>query len=186
MIINTAAAEAAATDLLCALGLDLSEPNLTATPRRMVAALAELMTAREFSLTTFPNEEGYDELVIARAIPFVSLCEHHILPFSGTATVGYLPGERIVGLSKLARTVESFSRRPQVQERMTSQVAEWLDQQLAPRGVGVLVQASHSCMTARGVGAHGSVTATSALRGLLRTDPRTRAEFLSLAAGDLR
>jgi GTP cyclohydrolase I len=120
-------------------------------------------------------------LVLARDIPFTSLCEHHLLPFSGTAAVGYLPGSRILGLSKLARVVEMFARRPQVQERMTKQIATWLDSHLEPRGVGVVLSAEHSCMTLRGVQARGSSTVTSALTGLLRTDERTRAEFLALA-----
>jgi GTP cyclohydrolase I len=161
--------------------MDPTEPALAATPRRVARAYAELLTPREFSLTTFPNDEQYDELVLARDIPFTSLCEHHLLPFTGVASVGYLPGQRILGLSKLARVVEMFARRPQVQERMTKQVANWLDSNLAPRGVGVVVSAEHSCMTLRGVQARGSSTVTSALTGLVRSDERTRAEFLSLA-----
>jgi GTP cyclohydrolase I len=179
--IDATAAERAAADLLQALGMDLSEPSLAETPKRMVGAYAELLTPREFNLTTFPNDEHYDELVLARDIPFTSLCEHHLLPFSGTAAVGYLPGSRILGLSKLARVVEMFARRPQVQERMTKQVATWLDSHLEPRGVGVVLSAEHSCMTLRGVQARGSSTVTSALTGLVRTDERTRAEFLALA-----
>jgi GTP cyclohydrolase I len=179
--IDAPAAERAAADLLQALGMDLSEPSLAETPKRMVGAYAELLTPREFNLTTFPNDEHYDELVLARDIPFTSLCEHHLLPFSGTAAVGYLPGSRILGLSKLARVVEMFARRPQVQERMTKQIATWLDSHLEPRGVGVVLSAEHSCMTLRGVQARGSSTVTSALTGLLRTDERTRAEFLALA-----
>jgi GTP cyclohydrolase I len=175
------AASAAVADLLLALGMDPTEPALAATPRRVARAYAELLTPREFSLTTFPNDEQYDELVLARDIPFTSLCEHHLLPFTGVASVGYLPGQRILGLSKLARVVEMFARRPQVQERMTKQVANWLDSNLAPRGVGVVVSAEHSCMTLRGVQARGSSTVTSALTGLVRSDERTRAEFLSLA-----
>ncbi|MDQ1713209.1 MAG: cyclohydrolase [Frankiaceae bacterium] len=175
------AAQDAAAALLSAFGLDLSDPSLAGTPARMARGYAELLTPREFTLTTFPNDEGYDELVIARGIPFGSMCEHHLLPFVGTATVGYLPGARILGLSKLARVVELFARRPQVQERMTTQVARWLDEQLAPRGVGVVVEAEHTCMTLRGVAARGSTTVTSALLGVLRTDPGSRAEFLALA-----
>jgi GTP cyclohydrolase I len=181
--IDLPAAEAAAADLLRALGMDLREPSLAETPRRMAKAFAELLTPKEFNLTTFPNDEGYDELVLARAIPFTSVCEHHLLPFSGTAAIGYLPGRRILGLSKLARVVELFARRPQVQERMTKQIAQWLDTRLEPRGVGVVLSAEHSCMTLRGVQARGSSTVTSALTGLIRKDERTRAEFLSLANG---
>jgi GTP cyclohydrolase IA len=175
------AAEAAAAALLEAFGLDLGDPTLAGTPGRMARGYAELLTPREFTLTTFPNDESYDELVIARGIPFVSVCEHHLLPFVGTATVGYLPGERILGLSKLARVVELFARRPQVQERMTTQVARWLDEQLGPRGVGVVVEAEHTCMTLRGVAARGATTVTSALLGTLRSDQSSRAEFLALA-----
>jgi GTP cyclohydrolase I len=179
--VDLAAAEFAAAGLLRALGIELTDQGLTDTPRRMAKAYAELLTPHEFTMTTFPNDERYDELVIARDIPFTSICEHHLLPFIGTAAVGYLPGERILGLSKLARVVEMFARRPQVQERMTKQVAHWLDEQLAPRGVGVLLAAEHTCMTIRGVQARGSSTVTSALTGLVRTDERTRGEFLALA-----
>lgn len=146
----------------------------------MAAAYAELLTPEPFALTTFPNEEGYDELVIARSIPFHSLCEHHLLPFHGVAHVAYLPGERIIGLSKLARVVDLFARGLQVQERLTTQVAAWLDEQLAPKGVGVVLEAEHLCMTLRGVQKPGALTVTSALRGLVRDDPRTRQEFLAL------
>jgi GTP cyclohydrolase I len=176
------AAEDAARDLLLALGvLDGGEATLD-TPRRMVQAYAEMLTPRPFDLTTFPNDEGYDELVLARGIPVHSVCEHHMLPFVGVAHVGYLPGERIIGLSKLARVVELFARRPQVQERMTSQVADWLQTHLAPAGVGVVVEAEHQCMTLRGVRTPGTSTVTSALLGTLRTDPRSRGEFLALTA----
>jgi len=178
--IDVAAAERAAADLLRALGMDLHDASLAATPRRIARAYAELLTPREFNLTTFPNDEGYDELVLARGIAFTSICEHHLLPVTGVAAVGYLPDHRIIGLSKLARVVELFARRPQVQERMTKQIAGWLDTHLRPRGVGVVVHAEHSCMTLRGVQARGSSTVTSTLLGTLRTDPRSRAEFLAL------
>jgi GTP cyclohydrolase I len=167
--------------LLTSLGVDLDCESLARTPVRMAAALAELLTPRPFELTTFPNDGGYDELIVARGVPVRSLCEHHMLPFVGTAHVGYLPGERIVGLSKLARVVEHFSRRPQVQERLTTQVATWLRDQLGAAGVGVVVEAEHLCMTLRGVQAPGTTTVTSSLLGALREDPRTRAEFLALA-----
>jgi GTP cyclohydrolase I len=147
----------------------------------MARAYAELFSPRPFDLTTFPNDEGYDELVLARSIPVRSVCEHHLLPFVGTAHVGYLPADRILGLSKLARVVEHFACRPQVQERLTKQIADWLRAQLAPKGVGVVIEAEHSCMTLRGVQATGSTTVTSSLQGLLRDDPRSRAEFLGLA-----
>ena len=179
--IDVDAAELAVADLMRALGMDVADPSLARTPHRVARAYSELLSPREFGLTTFPNDEGYDELVVARDIPFTSLCEHHLLPFVGTASVGYLPGARILGLSKLARVVELFARRPQVQERMTKQVATWLDQHLRPRGVGVVVRAEHTCMTLRGVQARGATTVTSALLGTLRDDPRSRAEFLGLA-----
>ena len=173
-------AERAVAELLAALGQEPTSEELAETPRRVAASYAELLTPAPFTLTTFPNDEGYDELVLARAIPFSSLCQHHLLPFTGVAHVGYLPGERIVGLSKLARVVELFARGPQVQERLTTQVANWLSTQLRPRGVGVVVDAEHMCMTLRGVRAPGTRTLTSALLGTLREDPRSRAEFLSL------
>ena len=175
------AAERAAADFLAALGIDVTAPGLLETPARMARAYAELLSPRDFSLTTFPNDEGYDELVVARSIPIRSVCEHHLLPFVGVAHVGYLPGERILGLSKLARVVEMFARAPQVQERLTKQIAGWLDEQLHPRGVGVVLEAEHTCMTIRGVQARGATTVTSALHGRLRDDPRSRAEFLALA-----
>lgn len=178
--VDSAAAEAAIHDLLVALGHDPESDHLRDTPRRVAAALSEMLTARPFQLTTFPNDEGYDELVVARDIPFHSLCEHHLLPFTGRAHVAYLPGERILGLSKLARVVELFSRRLQVQERLTSQIAEWLQNQLKPKGVGVVLNAEHMCMSLRGVAATGSSTMTSALLGRLRDDPRTRSEFFAL------
>jgi GTP cyclohydrolase I len=174
-------AERAAAELLDALGVDRSGESLHETPRRMAAMYAELLTAPEFAATTFPNDGGYDELVVATEIPFHSLCEHHMLPFVGVAHVGYLPGERIIGLSKLARVVERFARRLQVQERMTTQIAGWLDATLEPKGVGVVLEAEHLCMSLRGVRKPGSRTVTSALHGLVRDDARTRQEFLALA-----
>jgi GTP cyclohydrolase I len=180
LTVDPFAAEAAVADLLAALGQDVDDPQLRDTPRRVVESLTELLSPEEFNFTTFPNDDGYDELVVARDIPLRSLCAHHVLPFVGVAHVGYLPGERILGLSKLARVVERFARALQVQERLTVQVADWLDQHLAPRGVGVVIEAEHLCMTQRGVMAHGARTTTSALRGLFKDDARTRAEFLAL------
>ena len=174
------AAESAAAAFLKALGLELDTESLQDTPRRMANAYAELLTAREFNLTTFPNDEGYDELVLARGIPIRSVCEHHLLPFIGVAHVGYLPGSRILGLSKLARVVELFAHGPQVQERLTKQIADLLAAELRPRGVGVVIDAEHLCMTLRGVQAVGTRTLTSTLLGTLRDDPRSRAEFLGL------
>jgi GTP cyclohydrolase I len=178
--IDLLAAERAAANLLVALGADLTGESLRGTPRRIAAAYAEMLTPREFEPTTFPNDEGYDELVVARSIPFHSLCEHHMLPFFGVAHVGYLPGERIVGLSKLARVVDLFARDLQVQERLTKQIAGWLDGELAPKGVGVVLEAEHLCMSLRGAHKSGTRTVTSALHGLVREDQRTRQEFLEL------
>jgi GTP cyclohydrolase IA len=173
------AAERAARELLRAIGADLEDPGVTETPRRVAASLAELVTPAEFTATLFRNE-GYDELVLVRDISFQSLCMHHLLPFHGVAHVAYLPGDCIIGLSKLARVVEAFARDLQLQERMTVQIADWLEQELAPRGVGVVVSAEHMCMTIRGVRKPGTRTVTSALRGTLRDDARTRQEFFSL------
>ena len=178
---DLARAELAAEDFLDALGLSLDSEHLRATPARMARAWAELLTPRPFALTTFPNEEGYDELVVVKDVPVRSICEHHLLPFTGRAAVGYLPGERIVGLSKLARIVEHFACRPQTQERLTKQIADWLQDNLAPRAVGVVITATHSCMTLRGAQATGSSTVTSTLLGQLREDPRSRQEFLALS-----
>jgi GTP cyclohydrolase I len=180
--IDAAAAAHAARDLLIALGVDPTAENVRGTPRRMAAAYAELLTPRPFELTTFPNEDGYDELVIARSIPFHSLCMHHVLPFVGVAHVAYLPGRRIAGLSKLARVVEHFARDLQLQERLTQQIADLLQERLDPKGVGVVLEAEHMCMALRGVQTSGARTVTSALHGAVRDDPRTRQEFLSLTA----
>jgi GTP cyclohydrolase IA len=174
-------AQAAVGDLLDALGVDMSTPDLRDTPRRVAAMYEELLTPREFNPTTFPNEDGYDELVLSKNIPFTSLCAHHALPFSGVAHVGYLPGDRIIGLSKLARIVHFYSRSLQVQERLTKQVADWLKDELSPRGVGVVLEAEHMCMSIRGVQAAGTRTVTSTMYGLLRDRSATRQEFLSLA-----
>jgi GTP cyclohydrolase IA len=178
--IDLEAAERAARDLLVALGADAEADGLRETPARIARAYAELLTPIPFNATTFPNDEGYDELVVVRDIPFQSLCMHHLLPFHGTAHVAYLPGDRIVGLSKLGRVVDLFARDLQVQERLTTQIADWLVDQLAPRGVGVIIEAEHLCMSLRGLQKAGSRTVTSALRGSVKVDPRTRQEFLSL------
>ena len=177
--IDLVTAEIAAGAFLNALGVACDDESTTMTPRRMAAAYAALLTPRPFEMTTFPNDEGYDELVVVRSIPVQSVCEHHFLPFTGIAHVAYIPGERIVGLSKLARVVEMFARRPQVQERLTQQIADWLDDHLSPRGVGVVLIAEHSCMTLRGVQAAGTTTSTTSLRGLLREIPQSRAEFFA-------
>jgi GTP cyclohydrolase I len=176
-------AVAAAAELLAALGADVETGPLVQTPQRMVDSYIEQLTPQPFHATSFPNDGGYDELVVARSITFHSLCEHHLLPFVGVAHVAYLPGERIVGLSKLARVVEYYARALQVQERLTTQIATWLERELHPRGVGVVIEAEHMCMTLRGVQKPGTKTVTSALLGLVRDDPRTRQEFLTLTRG---
>jgi GTP cyclohydrolase IA len=171
----------AAEDFLHALNITTDDETMRGTPRRMAKAYAELFSPRPFDLTTFPNDGHYDELVLARDIPFRSVCEHHLLPFYGKAAVGYLPDERILGLSKLARVVEHLALRPQVQERLTKQIADLLDLELRPKGVGVVLEAEHTCMSLRGVQAIGATTVTSAMLGRLRTDARSRQEFLAVA-----
>nr|WP_255411515.1 GTP cyclohydrolase I FolE [Georgenia sp. SYP-B2076] len=178
--LDRAGAMDAVARLLTALGRDTAGPHLAETPRRVADAFIEMLTPHALSLTTFPNEEGYDELVLVRDVPFHSLCEHHLLPFHGVAHIAYLPEERLVGLSKLARVLEHFARDLQVQERLTQQVADLLQERLEPRGVGVVLEAEHMCMALRGARAPGSRTITSALHGTLREDARTRAEFLAL------
>lgn len=174
------AAESAAAALLTALGLDLDDVNLADTPRRMAHALLELTTASDFELTSFPNTEGYDELVLVQDIPVRSLCEHHMLPFVGVAHIGYLPADRILGLSKFARMTDFHSRQPQTQERLTKRIADHLQRELDPYGVGVVIEAEHTCMSLRGARVPGTRTVTSTLFGRLREDSRSRAEFLSL------
>lgn len=178
--IDLDAAADAIRALLTALGKDADSEHLRDTPRRVAAAYAEVLTPEPFTLTTFPNDGRYDELVLVRDIPFRSLCEHHLLPFHGVAHLAYLPQERIVGLSKLARVVEHFASDLQVQERLTQQVADCLQANLQAKGVAVVLEAEHLCMSIRGVRAHGARTVTSALLGLYRDDPATRQEFFSL------
>lgn len=181
-VIDHAGVQRAARDLLRALGTDVDVEGLRETPRRMADAYAELLTPQPFRATTFSNEDGYDELIVARAIPFHSLCMHHLLPFHGVAHIGYLPRERIIGLSKLGRVVELFARDLQIQERLTTQIAGWLEEELEPKGVGVVLEAEHMCMSLRGVQKFGAQTVTSALHGLVRDDARTRQEFLALTS----
>lgn len=177
--VDRARAEAAVAELLTALGRDIRSPHLAETPRRVADSFIEMLTPRPFEATSFPNDEGYDELVVVAGIPFDSLCEHHLLPFSGTAHVGYVPGDRILGLSKFARVVERFARDLQVQERLTHQVARWIDAELDPLGVGVVIEAEHLCMSLRGVQVRGARTMTSSFTGVVRDDERTRREFLA-------
>jgi GTP cyclohydrolase I len=184
--VNEAAVARAARDLLIALGADLDSEGLRETPRRMATVYLELLTPEPFNMTTFPNDEGYDELVVVRDIRFQSLCMHHVLPFYGVAHIAYLPADRILGISKLDRVVDLFASDLQLQERLTTQIAGWLQQQLQPKGVGVVLEAEHLCMSLRGVQKPGAKTVTPALHGLVREDPRTREEFLSLTVGRTR
>jgi GTP cyclohydrolase IA len=175
-------------ELLWAVGEDPDRDGLRATPRRVAAMYEELFAgaddAPERHLTvTFAAE--HDEMVMVRDIPFASLCEHHMVPFMGKVHVGYIPGDdgRVTGLSKLARLVDSYAHRLQVQERMTTQIADTMEKVLAPRGVLVVVEAEHLCMSMRGVKKPGTLTITSAVRGLFRDDPRTRAEAMEYVHG---
>ena len=179
--VDLSRAEEAATEMLAALGLPIDSADMFETPRRLVHAFAEMLTPPEFDSTTFENAAGYDELILVSDIPVHSLCEHHLLPFTGVAHVGYLPSARILGLSKFARTVEFFARRAQTQERLTMEIAEHLMNRLQPRGVGVVLEAEHTCMSLRGARVTGARTVTSALLGQLRDDRASRAEFLALA-----
>ncbi|MGN6161584.1 MAG: GTP cyclohydrolase I FolE [Marmoricola sp.] len=179
------AATTAAAAMMRALGVDPDDParpDLALTPRRLAKAYADLLTPDDFDMTTFENVEEYDEMVLVRDIPMQSVCEHHLLPFIGRAHVAYLPADRIVGLSKLARIVGHYASRPQTQERLTTQIASSLHDHLQPRGVGVVIEAEHTCMTLRGARAPGSTTTTSSLRGLIKDNPSTRSEFLTLIA----
>lgn len=179
-------AEEAGRAFLLALGIDPDTPELARTPGRFAAAYAELLAPGSFEFTTFDNVEGYDEMVIVRDVPVQSVCEHHFLPFVGTAHVAYLPADRVVGLSKIPRLVDHLARRPQTQKRLTVQIADARVTHLQPRGVGVVIEAAHSCMTLRGARAGNATTQTSALRGLLLEDARSRAEFFVLTHDSAR
>jgi GTP cyclohydrolase I len=176
--IDRDAAMVAVGDLLAALGFDPDEGDLVETPRRVADAFIEMITPEPFEMTTFANDDAYDEPVVVRGIPFVSLCRHHLLPFRGTATVGYVPGDRLVGLSKLARVVAHHARGLQVQEALTVQIARTLETALEPRGVGVVVEAEHLCMSARGVRTETALTTTTAFRGALATDLALQTRYI--------
>lgn len=178
--------ERAVREILAAIGEDPDREGLLETPGRVARMYAELFsglhaTPAKHLHRVFPEE--YDELVLVRDISFNSMCEHHLLPFIGKAHVGYLPRGKVVGLSKLARVVEEVSHRPQVQERMTHQIADLLQQELDPKGVVVVIEAAHSCMTIRGVRKPGSLTITSAVRGLFKTNQSSRAEVMAFIQG---
>ena len=179
--------EAAVRELLIAIGEDPDREGLVETPNRVARMYEEIYAGLEEDpkkhLKIF-NEDNNDEMVIVRDIPLYSICEHHLIPFIGKAHVAYIPGNgKVIGLSKLARIVNCFAKRPQLQERLTSQVADFLYENLEPQGVAVVVEAEHLCMTMRGARASGSQTRTSAMRGIMRSDARTRAEALSLLSG---
>jgi len=178
-------AEAAVRTLIEWAGDDPNREGLLETPKRVAKAYRELFGGyeadpREYLERTFEEVGGYDELVVLRDIRVVSFCEHHMLPFLGKAHVGYLPSNRVVGISKLARVVNGFARRLQIQEKLTAEIAEAIQDILKPKGVGVMVISEHSCMTMRGVNTPGSRLTTSTMLGVLRDDPRTRQEFLEL------
>lgn len=174
----------AVREILLAVGEDPDREGLLETPKRVANMYEEIFAG----LTEDPklhiklfNEQSNDEMVIVKDIPFYSMCEHHLLPFFGKAHIGYIPSDnKIIGLSKLARIVDNFAKKPQVQERLTSDIADFLNDNLQPKGVAVIMEAEHMCMTMRGARAAGSKTQTSALRGIMRTDAKTRAEVLSL------
>ncbi len=176
--------EAAVREILLAIGEDPDREGLAETPRRVANMYAEVFSGLENDPKQFIklfNEENNDEMVVVRDIPLYSMCEHHLLPFVGKAHIVYIPaGGQVIGLSKLARIVDNFARRPQLQERLTAQIADFLTENLQTKGVAVVVEAEHLCMTMRGARAAGALTRTSALRGLIRTDARTRSEAMSL------
>lgn len=181
-------AEAAVRVLIQWAGDDPDREGLAETPARVVRSYEELFSGyaadpREYLQRTFEEVGGYDELVVLTHIPVVSFCEHHMLPFLGRAAVGYLPDKRVVGISKLTRVVQGFARRLQIQEKLTAEIAEAIQDILQPRGVGVVIRSEHSCMTMRGVNTPGTSLTTSTLLGVVRDDHRTRQEFLSYVRG---
>jgi len=181
-------AETAVRTLIEWAGDDPDREGLIETPARVARSYRELFAGygsdpREYLQRTFAEVGGYDELVVLKDIRVVSFCEHHMLPVTGRAHVGYLPTKRVIGISKLARVVHGFARRLQIQEKLTAEIAEAIQDILQPQGVGVVIEAEHSCMTLRGVNTTGSKLTTSSLLGVLRDDPRTREEFLSLVRG---
>ena len=161
------------------MGQNVSREGLQETPRRYVKFMTEFLNPEPFNMTTF-DAEGTDEMIIVKNIPFYSLCEHHLAPFFGTASIAYIPNDKIVGLSKLPRTLDMFARRLQNQERITSQVAEYLQEQLNPKGVAVAIQAQHLCVAMRGIKKHDTHTVTSKMLGVFKTQLNTRNEFLTL------
>ncbi len=182
-------AEAAVRTLIAWAGDDPDREGVADTPARVARAYRELFAGyavdpKDYLRRTFEEVGGYDELVVLRDIPVISFCEHHMLPIVGHAHVGYLPTDRVVGISKLARVVQGFSRRLQIQEKLTAEIAGAIDEVLKPKGVGVVIEAEHSCMTLRGVNTPGARLTTSRLTGVIRDDARTREEFLRLSRGE--
>lgn len=180
--------ECAVREILFAIGENPDREGLIETPKRVANMYAEIFSGLEDDpkrhLKMF-NESENDEMVIVRDIPLYSMCEHHLLPFVGKAHIAYIPSQgNVIGLSKLARIVDSFSKKPQLQERLTSQIADFLEENLSPKGIAVVVEAEHLCMTMRGARAAGAKTQTSALRGSMRKDARTRAEVMALLRGE--
>lgn len=185
MVDNDAVVEAVRA-LLMAIGDNPKREGLEGTPRRIAEMYKEVFQGMDqdpIEVLSVGFEEGHEEMVVVKDIPFYSMCEHHLLPFHGVVHVGYIPKGRIVGISKLARAVDIFARRPQVQERLTSQIADAVMEVLKPRGVGVVIEAEHLCMTMRGVKKPGSKVVTSATRGIFRSKEVTRSEFMALVTG---
>ncbi|MHC4624773.1 MAG: GTP cyclohydrolase I FolE [Planctomycetota bacterium] len=181
--VDTERIEKAVRDILSAVGEDVKREGIKDTPQRVAKMYAELLGGMQEDPKRHLKKvfsENYDEIVLLRDIPFFSICEHHLMPFIGTAHVAYLPAGSVLGVSKLARVVDCFARRLQVQERLTDQIAEFIMESLKPRGVAVVLEASHSCMTIRGIKKPGSVMVTSSLRGIFRRDPKSRSEIMSL------
>lgn len=182
-IVDTERIEKAVREILLAVGEDIEREGLKETPERVARMYTELLAGmqkdpKEHLRSVF--KENYEEIVLLRGVPFYSICEHHLMPFIGQANVAYLPSGAILGISKLARIVDCFARRLQAQERLTYQIADFIMNNLKPQGVAVVLEASHSCMTIRGVKKPGSVMVTSALRGIFKRDPRSRNEVMSL------
>ncbi len=181
--VNTEKIKKAVTEILLAIGEDVNRDGIKHTPERVAKMYDELLAGmqedpRIHLARVF--KENYDEIVLLRDIPFFSICEHHLMPFIGSAHVAYLPSGLVLGVSKMARIVDSFAKRLQVQERLTDQIADFIMNNLKPKGVVVVLEASHSCMTIRGIKKPGSVMVTSSLRGIFKKDPRSRSEILSL------
>jgi GTP cyclohydrolase IA len=177
--VDRLAIERAVRQVIVAIGEDPNREGLVGTPVRVARMYKEILSGGDFAPTVFANP-GYDEMVVERGIPFYSLCEHHLLPFFGVAHAAYVPADKVIGLSKIARLVRARAGRLQIQERLTAEVADELDRLLHPIGVGVVIEAEHLCMTMRGVRCPGTVTVTSSLRGCLKDRPEARAEFFAI------